>query len=43
MQFLQFFFYESQVEQLRKLITKEKNGKKVLMTFLLLFYYSFMT
>jgi hypothetical protein len=36
-------FYESQVEQLRKSFTKEKNEKKVLMTFLLLFYYIFMT
>ena len=36
-------FYESQVEQLRISITKEKKLKKVLMTYLLLFYYIFMT
>ena len=43
MQFLQFFFSESYVEQLRKSITKEKKRKKFIMTFLLLFYYIFMT
>jgi hypothetical protein len=43
MQFLQFFFYESQVKELRKAFTKEKNNFKVLMTVLLLFYYFFMT
>ena len=32
-------FYESQIEELRKAFTKEKKEKKVLMTFLLLFYY----
>ena len=36
-------FYESQVEKLRKSFTKEKNGKKMLMTFLLLLNYIFMT
>ena len=38
MQFFQLNFYESQVEQLRKSITKDKNLKKVLLTFLLHFY-----
>ena len=36
-------FYESQVNELRKSSTKEKKNFKVLMTFLLLFYYFFMT
>ena len=36
-------FYESQVKELRKAFTKEKKKFKVLMTFLLLFYYFFMT
>ena len=43
MQFLQFFFYESQVKELRKAFTKDKKNFKVLMTFLLLFYYFIMT
>ena len=37
------FFYESQVEELRKASTKEKKNIKVLMTLLLLFYYFFIT
>ena len=41
MQFLQFFFYESQVKELRKAFTKEKKNFKVLMTFLLLFFLLF--
>ena len=36
-------FSESQVEELRKAFTKEKKNIKVLITFLLLFYYFFMT
>ena len=36
-------FYESQVKELRKAFTKKRNNFKVLMTFLLLFYYFFMT
>ena len=43
MQFSQFFFYESLVEELRKAFTKEKKDIKVTMTLLLLFYYFFMT
>ena len=36
-------FYESQAEQVRKAFTKEKKGKKGLMSLLLLFYYFFIT
>ena len=34
---------KSQVKELRKAFTKDKRNFKVLMTFLLLFYYFFMT
>ena len=34
MQFSQFFFYESQVEELRKAFKKEKKNTKVLMSFI---------
>ena len=44
MQFSQFFFfYESQVKELRKAFTQEKKNFKVLIPCLLLFYYFFMT
>ena len=43
MQFLQLFFYESQVEYLRKAFTKENLKNKVLITFLMLFYYIYIT
>ena len=43
MQFLKLLFYESREEYLRNAFKKEKKGKKILMTFLLLFYYIFMT
>ena len=42
MQFLQFFFLKSQVEELRKALTKEKK-KAIELTLLLLFYYFFRT
>ena len=41
MQFSQFFFYESQLKELRKAFKKEKKNFKLLLTFLLLFYYFF--
>ena len=41
--FFTILFYEKQVKELRKAFTKEKKIFKVLMTFLLLFYYFFMT
>ena len=37
------FFYESEVKELRKAFIKGKKNSKVLMTFLLLFYYFVMT